>query len=673
MRKIILQHEKALGDTVVMSAVVRDLKLAYPSLAIDVWTNWKQMWDYNPHLTRLDRNARDVETVQLNYQQGIVAAGKGEHVHFLSWFHRDLQQKTGLKVPVTLPWPDLHLTPKEKAQPLVTGRYWVVLGGGKSDVTIKHWHYRRYQQVVDRLHVQGVRFVQAGVLWRGQTHPKLNNALDLRNQTQNPRDFFRLIYHADGVICPVTAAMHIAAAFQKPCVVIAGGREEWWWEAYVPSNDGLPNSEIIQIPHAFLHTQTLLDCCKTRGCWMHHVLPYQPQGFVPPHAHKLCKQPVYVEDQSLPKCMEMISVDAVEEAVLNYYAKGFLPPINVPRSETDVATPSPSPTFEISPPPAEAVPATQPVANRDPRPLVVEEPQLIRLASYDAGPVATVEVPEIRPVKPAWHENLLDHPTIGGKFTVCVVAYGDYPQLLSRCLDTLFTTLPVERIDLRIGYNGDELTKKCTKATLDVIRAYPVTKLYVSDENIFKYPMMRRMLHDPSCPITTKYLLWFDDDSYVVDPNWSKELATKILENQLERVGMFGIKFQHPLRRLFRPDHDPRDWIRQATWFKNKPFMTSSGVEASNGDTLHFCVGGFWAASVQALSEADVPDTRLRNNGGDCLIGEMLHQAGWKICDFNRNKKYVFSSGAERRGVTHRFPWAPPDLLPGVPVVQPLG
>ena len=50
----------------------------------------------------------------------------------------------------------------------------------------------------------------------------------------------RLTYHAQGMLCPVTALMHLAAAAEmkggwpknRPCVVVAGGREPMQWEAY---------------------------------------------------------------------------------------------------------------------------------------------------------------------------------------------------------------------------------------------------------------------------------------------------------------------------------------------------------------------------------------------------------------------------------------------------------
>lgn len=116
------------------------------------------------------------------------------------------------------------------------GRFWIMMAGGKYDFTAKWWNPDFYQEVVD--HFQGrIQFVQCGEA--GHWHPPLKGVINLIGKTDT-RQFVRLMYHADGVVCPVTFAMHLAAAVEmKPgrpknraCVVIAGGREPSHWEAY---------------------------------------------------------------------------------------------------------------------------------------------------------------------------------------------------------------------------------------------------------------------------------------------------------------------------------------------------------------------------------------------------------------------------------------------------------
>ena len=107
--------------------------------------------------------------------------------------------------------------------------FWVVVAGGKFDVTIKWWERSRFQSVVDHFRDK-IQFVQVGDF--GHHHPRLRGVIDFRGQT-DLRQLIRLIYHAHGVLCPVTAVMHLAAAVpykhipgaHRPCVVVAGGRE----------------------------------------------------------------------------------------------------------------------------------------------------------------------------------------------------------------------------------------------------------------------------------------------------------------------------------------------------------------------------------------------------------------------------------------------------------------
>src|SRR5690606_7270800 len=81
------------------------------------------------------------------------------------------------------------------------------------------------------------------------------------------RDLIKLVHHADGVLCPVTLHMHLAAAVEvrpgmpknRACVVVAGGREPSHWEAY-------PN-------HQFIHTNGALWCCDDGGCWKTRTHP----------------------------------------------------------------------------------------------------------------------------------------------------------------------------------------------------------------------------------------------------------------------------------------------------------------------------------------------------------------------------------------------------------------
>ena len=330
-RRFILAHKRSPGDIVCLTALMRDLHLTYPGeFETDFFTTVAPIWENNPYITPLwNHNQKqpktansDIQLVHCNYGRGIREANQ-ETIHFCTYFHRDFEKQTGIKVPVHLPYGDLHLSEYERTTSPIDGKYWLILTGGKSDFTIKVWHSTYFQEVSDRLGRMGLGVVQTGAKHQGHWHPKLtgDHVIDLCGWG-GFREFVQQIYHAEGVICGVTGAMHIAAALQKPCVVIAGGREAYWWEAYVRENVGLGGPAVARlnkVPHRFLHTIGLLDCCKHRGCWKNKVVPLGTDKLI-------CYKPIITREMPIAACMQMITPDMVEAAVLSYYYDGTITP-----------------------------------------------------------------------------------------------------------------------------------------------------------------------------------------------------------------------------------------------------------------------------------------------------------------------------------------------------------
>lgn len=328
MRKLILSMHMAIGDTVVFTGLIRDIKRIHgDAIQVDTRTNFADLWQFNPYVTFLDPQREDVEQYDLrDYCPGITAAGRGDPLHFMSWYHRDFVDQTGLDAWPTESKPDLHISPAMRDTPPITGRYWVVFGGGKTDMTTKHWEYVRYQELINRLRPYGLQFVQTGAVHNSNRtqhiHPPLEGVLNLVGWGGIPELLWQ-IYHAEGVICPITSGMHIAAAFDKPCVVIAGGREEATWESYTNLHGSFGDKAVpVKVPHRYLHTIGLLPCCPTKGCWKKRVVKLEP------HDESLCWRPVTKPNrQTVPECMDMITVEAVMGAVLSYYEDGTLPPL----------------------------------------------------------------------------------------------------------------------------------------------------------------------------------------------------------------------------------------------------------------------------------------------------------------------------------------------------------
>ncbi|MFM9962423.1 MAG: glycosyltransferase family 9 protein [Planctomycetaceae bacterium] len=317
MKRLILKSHLSPGDVLMLTAAVRDLHRAYPGRYLtDVRTSANALWEHNPHLTRLDEHARNVRVIEMHYP--LIHESNSRPYHFIHGYVQFLEQQLGLQIPVTEFQGDIHLAPVEKQwmsqieETGFRGKFWIIMAGGKFDFTTKWWNPNAYQEVVD--HFAGrIQFVQCGEAHHW--HPPLRNVINLIGKT-DLRQFVRLMYHADGVVCPVTFAMHLAAAVEtKPgnpknraCVVIAGGREPAQWEAY-------PH-------HQFLSTNGALPCCDHGGCWKSRC---QPVAGGAPHGDDFCVAPIHVSSTlQIPKCMHLITAQDVIRRIELYYEGGAL-------------------------------------------------------------------------------------------------------------------------------------------------------------------------------------------------------------------------------------------------------------------------------------------------------------------------------------------------------------
>jgi len=324
-RRLILRNFWSPGDIVMLSAAVRDLHRANPGAFLtDVRSACPDLWEHNPHLTPLVEGRRNVETIDCEYP--LIHETNRRPVHCLNGFAQFLSQRLDVPCPITLPHGDIHLSPHERALPSQIKRrvgvdlpFWIIAAGGKFDYTIKWWDTPRYQAVVD--HFAGrILFVQIGNA--AHHHPALRGVIDLRGRT-SLRQLVRLMHHARGVLCPVTALMHLAAAVpvrpghfpSRPCVVVAGGRESPHWEAY-------PG-------HQFIHTVGTLPCCATGGCWKSRTVPLH-DGDIRDEPDRLCVDVI----GNLPHCMDLISADEVIRRIQLYLDAGTTPILTPTQANT---------------------------------------------------------------------------------------------------------------------------------------------------------------------------------------------------------------------------------------------------------------------------------------------------------------------------------------------------
>ena len=243
-----------------LTAAVRDLHLTFPrQFLTDVRTTCKPLWEYNPHLTALSEDDPAVEQIDCHYP--LIHHCNERPFHFIQGFTEFLSEQLGIRIQPTLFRGDIHLAPKE--------RRWI---SQVQEITEKQSRFgssspgastiiRSSGGATIAFRRSWISFAERSYLSRpgisGHEHRRLDGVLDLRGKT-NLRQFVRLMHHAQGVVCPVTFAMHLAAAVEaradqarhRPCVVIAGGREPAHWEAYPHHQLSTRSARCLVVPRA---------------------------------------------------------------------------------------------------------------------------------------------------------------------------------------------------------------------------------------------------------------------------------------------------------------------------------------------------------------------------------------------------------------------------------------
>jgi len=607
-QKLLLANAQAVGDALMVTCAARDLHRTFPDEYFTaVQTSAPEVWAHNPDIVARKSGFR---RVKVGYSS-LIRTCSQRAGHFSTGTVQELSERLGRRVVPTDIRPAVYLTDKEKNSipKGITRPYWLVCTGGKADFEAKIWGHTRYQQVVDSLDLD---FVQVGAIH--PTHRPLKRThRNLLGKT-SIRELLCLVYHSQGVLCNVTCLMHMAAAFNKPCVVVAGGREPWWWTAYTRQVWKMSLQDISCPPdfveHHFLDTLGELSCDEQRGCWKsklkgkHGCLDLITEGGI-----------------LLPRCLANITVERVVKAV--EYARVGTPP-----------KPRAIPTLE---PPL----VTLPVATRTQQ---VAEMEAGRAAALKQAAQHRREIrrgrrvrrvrnsrprPTLSTATPVFHAPAL--PVYKGSplVTVCTVAYGDNPFLIKRCLGSLQAYTPKGMAEYRVGVNA------CSEATQTYLRGQVQAgvELIITQKNIFKYPMMRRLFYDK--PITTPWVVWLDDDIQVKGADWFTGAIGSVTDDKLYgRVMCFKISDGH------------RRFIHTADSYTGKPIIYSKPA------WLRFIAGGWFIAPTRVLQKIGWPDKRILNNG-DIYMGEACNQQGIELVNYTRG--FILDK-TPRRGVSHKHP-----------------
>src|SRR5262249_10126777 len=113
MRRLILKSFQSPGDVLMLTAAVRDLHLAAPGrFQTDVRTSCPALWENSPRVTSLREGEADVEVLDMHYP--LVHRSNQTPHHFLHGYAQYLEERLGVRIPVTRFKGDIHLSAEEK-------------------------------------------------------------------------------------------------------------------------------------------------------------------------------------------------------------------------------------------------------------------------------------------------------------------------------------------------------------------------------------------------------------------------------------------------------------------------------------------------------------------------------------------------------------------------------
>jgi GT2 family glycosyltransferase len=224
--------------------------------------------------------------------------------------------------------------------------------------------------------------------------------------------------------------------------------------------------------------------------------------------------------------------------------------------------------------------------------------------------------------------------------TVYVLFYGKYHNLHKRMIDGLRQYLP--RDDARLVCWANTVCNE-TMSELFKLQAHFTTQCRVvdSNENVPKYRVMRKLYHEQEPP-QTPWILWMDDDTYIMRPNWWSK--TKAFLKSDPKICYVGQKWY--------VHHEAGQWdfIKASPWFRGKkPEMLPTRQKGVKKPGVWFMTGGYVWLRTDVMKSLDWPDQRLNHNGGDTLLGEAIRQQGLPRHHFDYG---VMVNKAKRRGLS---------------------
>jgi ADP-heptose:LPS heptosyltransferase len=263
----------ALGDTIITSTFIHNIKFNYPNVRINLITPNASLLECDPNICEFN-NYETFFSIIFWYQD--IRNSKDGKTNVIEPLLRELGiNNFTYKASIYLKdseviWAESEL--KNISKPIISIN-------SKSNEDVKNWPVKNWQKLVENL-CHNFTIIQLG----DKNEPQLNNVFNFAGRT-TVRESMALLKVADLHIGPDSFLIHAASGVNTPSVVIFGGSR-------TPINLGYQNNTNIF---------TSIDCAP---CWIHKS------------DNEIC--------QNNLKCMKKISVEAVIKAVLQSLKKNQL-------------------------------------------------------------------------------------------------------------------------------------------------------------------------------------------------------------------------------------------------------------------------------------------------------------------------------------------------------------
>ena len=309
--EVIFHNRQRIGDIFMFTCAVRDFKKAFPDVKVNVMSTAMHIWDNNPYIDKTIKQryaeGKTLENVTaadfLAGHTNVLKIGPGYLTnasnridwHFSNAYRCSIEQALNIHIPQGESRGDIWMTEEEANAPrLFKDPYWLIVVSGEKGWGCKMYPFERWQEFINQN--KDTLFVQLGT--NGDNPPRLqgSNVIDYVGKTEDKntgiRDLYKLSYNAEGSISLVSFAMHLSGALHKPALVVAGARE--------------PVSFTQYHGHRYLATDGCLPC-SINACW-----------------HCDINTCTALNEQKVPKCVEMISPEDLTRALNSYYIGGRL-------------------------------------------------------------------------------------------------------------------------------------------------------------------------------------------------------------------------------------------------------------------------------------------------------------------------------------------------------------